>query len=217
MSWRRVQRAGDQQRGGCAERARFEQLDRVDDEILPQNGNRHGRGDLTQIIQAAAEALGLRQHGDRGGTTGDVSRRALRRVQIGRELPLGRRPALDFGDDREGSGGVVDPDATVPVWAASAAANSGGAGATLALRSIAARRGCSASTRRTAAATSDPSVPDGGDHALETCTSGLVRLTWASDIVRAIGRRANAVPRSAMALTKRQREILNFLGTYSES
>src|SRR5581483_5719393 len=66
-----------------------------------------------------------------------------------------------------------------------AVAKAGGRGADPAARAMSARRTPSAAARLEAAASNSPRTPPGGAQAGETCTSGLVRLMWASDILRA--------------------------------
>src|SRR5262245_50739279 len=60
-----------------------------------------------------------------------------------------------------------------------------------------------------------PNGPVGGVHARFACTSALVRISYGSAVVRE--QQPVAQPAgNPMPLTKRQREILNYLSTYAE-
>src|SRR3954466_4443634 len=76
------------------------------------------------------------------------------------------------------------------------------------------RSGRSSVTRAAASATILPRVPEGGLQIPDACTSVLLRIS--SGLIRAEYRPEHSLPESAMPLTKRQREILNYLTTYTE-
>src|SRR6185503_13621232 len=72
--------------------------------------------------------------------------------------------------------------------------------------------------RSRAAATRPPRVPEGGDQTRETCTSVLLRILlgvrglFGTDVATSSSPRV----RCTMPLTKRQREILTYLTSYTE-
>src|SRR5688572_8742647 len=87
--------------------------------------------------------------------------------------------------------------------------------------SRAARLVRSTATRSRVSSTIRPSVPDGGLHKENACTSGLVRISYCSENIRVEaqpGSRLKLIdPVPVMPLTKRQREILTFLTGYTEA
>ena len=99
------QRRGDEQDGVRAERARFEQLVVVEDEILLQDRDRHRLARAAQIVAAALEERGVREHGHRGRSGAGIEPRDLRRGEVRADDALARRGSFELRDQ---------PDRAVP-------------------------------------------------------------------------------------------------------
>ena len=77
------------------------ELPRIDDELLGQDGHGDGRAHGAQVVDGAAEPVGLAQDGDGRGTAGGVGP-GTRDGVVGRGDGAGRRrAALDLGDQVE--------------------------------------------------------------------------------------------------------------------
>src|SRR5688500_16900142 len=105
---------------------------------------------------------------------------------------------------------------TATSWRCKAAVKDGGRGVSSARVFRASRRSRSAVARVSAAAESRPRGPVGGVQEPFACTSALVRISYSSAVVRYSGLVGSTSGETQMPLTKRQREILNFLSTYAE-
>ena len=81
------------------------ELPRVDDELLGQDRHGDGRPHGAQVVDGAAEPVGLAQDGDGGRAAGGVGPGARDRVVRGGDGPGGGRAALDLGDEVEAGGG----------------------------------------------------------------------------------------------------------------
>ncbi len=80
------------------------ELPGIDDELLGE----HGHGDLVvhglEVVDGAAEPVGLAQHGDRGRAARGVGAGARDGVVRGRDVAGRRRAALDLGDQVQAGG-----------------------------------------------------------------------------------------------------------------
>ncbi len=89
-----------------AGRPEMGQLDRLDDELLGQDGDRDRGPDRAEVVDRAAEPVRLAQDGDRDGATGLVRASPGDDVLVAVGDLAGRRRApLDLGDDVEARGG----------------------------------------------------------------------------------------------------------------
>src|SRR5690606_2252726 len=76
------------------------QLKLADYEVLSQEREPHGLTGQLQVSQAAAEAPGLSENGERRGTTRFVGAHPARQIQVGSDYPLRRGRPLDLADER---------------------------------------------------------------------------------------------------------------------
>ena len=72
-------------------------LDLVDQEVLPQDGQARGAGQR-KIRRASPEEVLIGETRDRGGSSLGIRARRLRRVESRGKVSLRRRPSLDLGD-----------------------------------------------------------------------------------------------------------------------
>ena len=75
-----VERFGDEEDEVGAERARLEELQLVDDDVLREQRDLHRRAHRSEVVQAAAPVPRLREDRDRGGTRGRVRERLPRGI-----------------------------------------------------------------------------------------------------------------------------------------
>ena len=95
----------DQEHGIGAVRPRLEYLVAVDDELLPQHGQRHGHPRRLEIDEAAAKPDGVGEHGERRRTCRRIAADDLLDGFTGTEFTSRRALPLEFGDESDRPGG----------------------------------------------------------------------------------------------------------------
>ena len=89
---------GNEQDAVGAGGAGFDDLVAVDDEVLPQHGDRHGRPHTHEVVEAAAEIPRIGQHADAGRAVPDIGCGDVDGIRAGPDLARRRRPPLHLGD-----------------------------------------------------------------------------------------------------------------------
>src|SRR5262249_41131532 len=94
------ERADDEENCRSAGRARLEDLQLVQDEILSQHGHRPAFNDCSKIVERAAEIWPIGEDGDGRGTGVRIGGRVCGRVQVANQTGA-RRTTLHLGDNRD--------------------------------------------------------------------------------------------------------------------
>ena len=98
-----VEHGGDQENGIGAGNARLVDLVGIEDEVLAQQRQPHLFADQGQIAEMAEKKVLVGQHRQAGGAVLLIDPGNGKRVEIGADDPLARRPLLHLGNDRRPS------------------------------------------------------------------------------------------------------------------
>ena len=186
---RSVERADDEQYGASPVDPGLIQLRLFQNEVLPQQRHRHGPAHLVQVPQRAAEMEFVGQNRNRHRPADHIRPRVRRRRQVLGDGPGGWRPALDLPND----GDLQPAERRVPPrW----------------LRGLS---GCAPQRGALRAKRSRPGA-GGREDARQAASHSLLRFGLYSGILIRYFFGDGAMP-----LTRRQKQILDYLESYIRS
>src|SRR2546427_369755 len=180
--------AHDEEHRARPGRPRLEQLQLIEDEILAQGWQRHLLRHARQVVERAAEVRLVRQHGHRDRTPPRVRPRVLHGIEVFSDRSRGRGAPFYLGDHPKGAA-LQRPVEGTRRW--------GGGRPTLELSGLRPERGDARP------GSGQDLIQRGGGHACGRVIFGEISFGVFSGLV--------------MPVTRRQREILDFISTPLES